>query len=91
MGESANDHDGSRAGLRTATRRDSGARSILPDGVIPDAPAIRNDARLIQQNAEELTSMVENVLAFYATLHHAVGERAALVAVGDLLSDAAAA
>jgi nitrogen-specific signal transduction histidine kinase len=44
-----------------------GAAFNLAGGVVKDAASMERYARLIQRNAEELTSVVENVLAYSAS------------------------
>jgi two-component system sensor histidine kinase KdpD len=58
---------------------------------VEEPAAIRRYAKLILRNAEELTSMIENVLAFSASIHSAEHEQCGAIAVGDLLEHAAAA
>jgi signal transduction histidine kinase len=55
--------------LRTPLTAIRGAAFSLADGVVNDAASVKRYARLIQRNAEELTSMVENVLAYSASRH----------------------
>ncbi len=75
--------------LRTPLTAIRGAAFNLAEGVVKEPAAIGRYAKLILRNAEELTSMIENVLAFSATIHsekHVPGEA---IAVGDLLQHAA--
>ena len=44
---------------------------------------------IILRNAEELTSMIENVLAFSASMHSGAEERSEAFDVGDLIDHAA--
>jgi signal transduction histidine kinase len=77
--------------LRTPLTAIRGAAYNLADGVVKEPAAIGRYAKLILRNAEELTSMIENVLAFSATLHSNAEKRREVLAVGDLLEHAAAA
>jgi signal transduction histidine kinase len=77
--------------LRTPLTAIRGAAYNLVEGVVQDPAAIGRYAKLILRNAEELTSMIENVLAFSASLHSDKVERREVFAIGDLLEHAAAA
>ena len=77
--------------LRTPLTAIRGAAFNLVEGLVRDPAAVDRYARLILRNAEELTSMIENVLAFSASLHSKAGVRSEAVAVGDLLHHAAGA
>lgn len=77
--------------LRTPLTAIRGAAFNLVEGVVTEPAALRRYAKLILRNAEELTSMIENVLAFSASLHSGKDERGEAIAVGDLLQHAAAA
>jgi len=76
--------------LRTPLTAIRGAAFNLVEGVVKDPVAIGRYAKLILRNAEELTSMIENVLAFSASLHSGKEERHEVFAIGDLLEHAAA-
>jgi signal transduction histidine kinase len=76
--------------LRTPLTAIRGAAFNVAEGVVEEPATIRHYARLILRNAEELTSMIENVLAFSASLHSDKDERRESVAVGNLLEHAAA-
>jgi signal transduction histidine kinase len=77
--------------LRTPLTAIRGAAFNLVEGLVKDPAAIGRYARLILRNAEELTSMIENVLAFSASLHSDKEQRLEVFAIGDLLEHAAAA
>ncbi|MDQ6760466.1 MAG: HAMP domain-containing histidine kinase, partial [Acidobacteriota bacterium] len=77
--------------LRTPLTAIRGAAFNLADGLVTEPAGIKRYAKLILRNAEELTSMIENVLAFSASLHSRREERGETFAVGDLLKHAAAA
>jgi signal transduction histidine kinase len=77
--------------LRTPLTAIRGAAYNLVEGLVKEPAAVGRYAKLILRNAEELTSMIENVLAFSASLHSKKEEHLAVVAVGDLLEHAAAA
>ena len=75
--------------LRTPLTAIRGAAYNLAEGLIIEPSAVQRYLKLILRNAEELTAMIENVLAFSASVHpekHAIGS---VVAVGDLLHHAA--
>jgi signal transduction histidine kinase len=76
--------------LRTPLTAIRGAAFNLDEGLVKEPAAIGRYAKLILRNAEELTSMIENVLAFSASLHSEKEERREVFAVGDLLEHAAA-
>lgn len=76
--------------LRTPLTAIRGAAFNLVGGLVKEPAAIGRYAKLILRNAEELTSMIENVLAFSASLHSGKEERREIFAVGDLLEHAAA-
>lgn len=63
----------------------------LTEGIVKEPAAISRYAELILRNSEELTSMIENVLAFSATLHRNTGAHREPFAVGDLVEHAATA
>jgi signal transduction histidine kinase len=77
--------------LRTPLTAIRGAAFNLVEGLVKEPAAIGRYAKLILRNAEELTSMIENVLAFSASLHSDKEERREVFAIGDLLEHAAAA
>ena len=77
--------------LRTPLTAIRGAAFNLVEGLVTDPAAIGRYAKLILRNSEELTSMIENVLAFSASLHSDKEERREVFAIGDLLEHAAAA
>jgi signal transduction histidine kinase len=77
--------------LRTPLTAIRGAAFNLAEGVVKEPAAIGRYAKLILRNAEELTSMIENVLAFSASLHSDKNARREVIAVGDLLQHAATA
>lgn len=74
--------------LRTPLTAIRGAAFNLAEGVVKEPAAIGRYAKLILRNAEELTSMIENVLAFSATLHSDKEQRLQTFAVGELLEHA---
>jgi signal transduction histidine kinase len=76
--------------LRTPLTAIRGAAFNLVEGLVKEPAAIGRYAKLILRNAEELTSMIENVLAFSASLHSDKEERHEVFAIGDLLEHAAA-
>jgi signal transduction histidine kinase len=76
--------------LRTPLTAIRGAAFNLVEGLVKEPAAIGRYAKLILRNAEELTSMIENVLAFSASLHADKDERREVFAIGDLLEHAAA-
>jgi signal transduction histidine kinase len=76
--------------LRTPLTAIRGAAFNLVEGLVKDPAAIERYAKLILRNAEELTSMIENVLAFSASLHSDNQEASQVFAIGDLLEHAAA-
>jgi signal transduction histidine kinase len=55
--------------LRTPLTAIRGAAFNVAEGIVAEPVAIRRYAKLILRNAEELTSMIENVLAFSTSLH----------------------
>ena len=76
--------------LRTPLTAIRGAAFNLADGVVTEPAKVGHYANLILRNAEELTAMIENVLAFSASLHSSKEERREIFAVGDLLDHAVA-
>jgi signal transduction histidine kinase len=77
--------------LRTPLTAIRGAAFNLLEGVVKDPASIGRYAKLILRNAEELTSMIENVLAFSASMHSEKGEHREVLAIGNLLEHAAGA
>jgi signal transduction histidine kinase len=77
--------------LRTPLTAIRGAAFNVAEGVVQEPAAIQRYAKLILRNAEELTSMIENVLAFSASMHSSKQERQQVITIGDLLQHAAAA
>jgi signal transduction histidine kinase len=76
--------------LRTPLTAIRGAAFNLAEGVVKEPVAIQRYLKLIIRNAEELTAMIENVLAFSASMRERAEERREVFAVGDLLRHAAA-
>jgi len=77
--------------LRTPLTAIRGAAFNLLEGLVRDPASIGRYAKLILRNAEELTSMIENVLAFSASMHSEKAEHREVFAIGDLLEHAAGA
>ncbi len=77
--------------LRTPLTAIRGAAFNLVEGVVKEPAAMSRYAKLILRNAEELTSMIENVLAFSASLHSEHSHGHETIAVADLLQHAAGA
>ena len=77
--------------LRTPLTSIRGAAFNLVSGVVKEPAAVGRYGNIILRNAEELTAMIENVLAFSATLHSGRQDRLESFDVGDLLEHAAAA
>jgi signal transduction histidine kinase len=77
--------------LRTPLTAIRGAAFNIADGLVKEPAAIGRYAKLILRNAEELTSMIENVLAFSASIHSDKEDKHTVFAVGDILEHAAAA
>jgi two-component system sensor histidine kinase SenX3 len=75
--------------LRTPLTAIRGAAFNLSEGLVKDPAAMALYAKLILRNAEELTSMIENVLAFSASVHSDGDGRIEVTAIGDLLQHAA--
>jgi signal transduction histidine kinase len=75
--------------LRTPLTAIRGAAFNLASGVVQEPAATARYGNLILRNAEELTSMIENVLAFSASLHSRTENRNEAFDVGDLLEHAA--
>jgi signal transduction histidine kinase len=74
--------------LRTPLTAIRGAAFNLLEGVVKEPAAVARYLRLILRNAEDLTAMIENVLAFSASLHPKSGGRMEAIAVGDVLQHA---
>jgi len=74
--------------LRTPLTAIRGAAFNLIEGVVNEPAAVTRYLRLILRNAEELTAMIENVLAFSTTLHSDKHARAQAITVGDMLEHA---
>ena len=77
--------------LRTPLTAIRGAAFNLVEGLVKEPEAVGRYSRLILRNSEELTSMIENVLAYSASLHSKNEDRHEVFAVGDLVEHAAAA
>jgi signal transduction histidine kinase len=77
--------------LRTPLTAIRGAAFNLLEEVVTEPSAVKRYLKLILRNAEELTAMVENVLAFSATLHAKKAGGLEAIAVGDVLQHAVAA
>lgn len=77
--------------LRTPLTAIRGAAFNLVEGVVKEPAAVTRYLRLILRNAEELTAMIENVLAFSASLASNKHAGSAAIAVGDVLERAVAA
>jgi signal transduction histidine kinase len=74
--------------LRTPLTAIRGAAFNLLEGVVKEPAAVARYLRLILRNAEDLTAMIENVLAFSASLHPNRDGRLEVIAVGDVLQHA---
>jgi signal transduction histidine kinase len=74
--------------LRTPLTAIRGAAFNLVEGVVKDPAAVARYLRMILRNAEELTAMIENVLAFSASIQSRKEEQFQAIAVGDLLEHA---
>lgn len=77
--------------LRTPLTAIRAAAYNLAEGVLTEPAAIRRYAQLIERNSEELTAMIENVLAYSASRHANRTDRRESFAVGELLAHATAA
>ena len=77
--------------LRTPLTAIRGAAFNLDRGVITEPAAVGRYAKLILRNAEQLTSMVEDVLAFSASLQSGRHEKRETFSPADLLQHAATA
>jgi signal transduction histidine kinase len=77
--------------LRTPLTAIRGAAFNIADGVVHEPEATKRYANLILRNSEELTWMIENVLAFSASRHSRAGARREVFAIRDLLEHATAA
>jgi signal transduction histidine kinase len=76
--------------LRTPLTAIRGAAFNLVEGVVSEPAAIQRYLKLILRNAEELTSMIENVLAFSASMRMQEEERHETFALSGLIQRAAA-
>jgi signal transduction histidine kinase len=76
--------------LRTPLTAIRGAAFNLIEGVVKEPAAIARYLRLILRNAEELTAIIENVLAFSAAQHASRNGPAEAIAVTDVLEHAVA-
>jgi len=74
--------------LRTPLTAIRGAAYNLAGGIVSEPAAVSRYAKLILRNAEELTAMIENVLAFSTSLRPDPGPRHERFGVGDLLERA---
>jgi signal transduction histidine kinase len=74
--------------LRTPLTAIRGAAFNLVEGVVKEPTAVMRYLRLILRNADELTDMIENILAFSTTLRSAKQDRSEAIAVGDVLKHA---
>ena len=77
--------------LRTPLTSIRGAAFNLASGVVTEPASIGRYGKMILRNAEELTSMIENVLAYSASMHKGREERRESFAIGDLVEHAASA
>lgn len=77
--------------LRTPLTAIRGAAFNIVEGVVNQPAAVGRYAKMILRNAEELTAMIENVLAFSASIHSENGGRREAIAAGALLQHAVAA
>ena len=77
--------------LRTPLTAIRGAAFNLIEGVVREPATVTRYLKLILRNAEELTAMIENVLAFSSSLHSNKNSRPEAIAVGDVLQHAIAA
>ena len=71
--------------LRTPLTAIRGAAFNLVEGVVKEPAAVSRYLRLILRNSEELTAMIENVLAFSATLQSGKHAQSESLAVGEVL------
>ncbi|MBV9505363.1 MAG: HAMP domain-containing histidine kinase [Acidobacteriia bacterium] len=74
--------------LRTPLTAIRGAAFNLVEGVVKEPTAVVRYLRLILRNTDELTAMIENVLAFSATLRASKHDHPEAIAVGDVLRHA---
>ena len=77
--------------LRTPLTAIRGAAFNLLEGVVQDPAAVTRYLRLILRNAEELTAMIENVLAFSASVNARKPGAGEAMAIGDVVQRAVAA
>jgi signal transduction histidine kinase len=71
--------------LRTPLTAIRGAAFNLLEGVVKEPSAVTRYLRLILRNAEDLTAMIENVLAFSASMHVHRQRRLEAIDVGEVL------
>lgn len=71
--------------LRTPLTAIRGAAFNLVEGVVKEPAVVTRYLRLILRNADELTGMIENVLAFSATLRPARREHPETIALAEVL------
>ncbi len=77
--------------LRTPLTAIRGAAFNLAEGVVQEPTAMRRYGQLILRNAEELTSMIEKVLAYSQSLRAGREEPRQEIAIGALVREACAA
>ncbi len=77
--------------LRTPLTAIRGAAFNLAEGVVQEPTAMRRYGQLILRNAEELTSMIEKVLAYSQSLRAGQEEPRREVAIGELVKQTCAA
>ena len=75
--------------LRTPLTAIRGAAYNLVEGLIIEPASVQRYLKLILRNAEELTGMIENVLAFSASVHPEKHAPSCAMVVGDLIQHAA--
>ncbi len=71
--------------LRTPLTAIRGAAFNLVEGVVKEPAAVSRYLRLILRNSEELTAMIENVLAFSASLQSGTHAPSESLALGEVL------
>jgi signal transduction histidine kinase len=76
--------------LRTPLTAIRGAAFNIANGLVTETAAVGRYGKLILRNAEDLTSMIENVLAYSATVHAHAEEPREAFAIDDLLEHAVA-
>ena len=77
--------------LRTPLTAIRGAVFNLMEGVVREPSAVSRYLKIIDRNAEELTAMIENVLAFSSSLHPNTGSPLERVEIDTVLRHAVAA